>query len=141
MATRKKSNNIKRKLIVEQSKYKPEYCEMLIKHMAQGLSFATFGAVVGCGRTTLYHWCDLYEDFSNAKKEGTERAQRFFEQRLMAKVSGQEIEGIDTKKIDTACLIFALKTRFHKTWGEKQKIEHSGDGLSIHVTYEGKDVE
>lgn len=99
--------------------YRPEYCEMLIKHMAQGFSYETFGAEVGCGRSTLYDWEKDHNDWAAAKKEAMERSQKFFEQRLIAKISGQDIKGVNVKNIDTSCLIFALKTRFHKTYSEK----------------------
>lgn len=113
------------------SKYKPEYCEMLIKHMSQGFSYETFGAKVNCGRTTLYDWESKHPEWKEAKATAMEKAQEFFEQRLIAKLAAQKIEGIDSKLIDTACLIFALKTRFHKTYGEKKEVEHKGDAFSI----------
>lgn len=99
--------------------YKPEYCEMLIKHMGQGFSYETFGADIGCGRQTMYDWEKVHEDWAAAKKEAQERAQKFFEQRLILKISGQQIKGVNSRDIDTSCLIFALKTRFHKTYAEK----------------------
>jgi hypothetical protein len=47
---------------------------------------------------------------------------------LIAKVSGEKVHGIDTKKIDTTAIIFAMKTRFFEDYGNKDKIalEHSG---------------
>lgn len=70
----------------------------------------------------MYDWEKAHDDWRNAKAEATEAAQQFFESRLIAKVSGMEFkdDGFDTKKVDTACLIFALKTRFHKIYGEKK---------------------
>lgn len=108
------------------NKYKKEYCELLIKHMRKGFSYETFGATVGCGRTTLYDWERLHKDWKQAKAKAIEEAQKFFESRLLAKLSGQKLtEGFDIKMVDTACLIFALKTRFHKTYGENKDIDIS----------------
>lgn len=106
--------------------YKKEHCDSLIKHMSQGYSFSTFGAKANVTRTTCYEWVKTYPEFAEAKSIGEQRAQDFIEKRLMAKISGQDLTqlGIDTKKIDTTALIFALKTRFHKDYGERARIEH-----------------
>lgn len=47
--------------------YRPEYCEQLIAHRKQGLSFESFAAVVGVGRNTLYEWEKAHEEFRDAK--------------------------------------------------------------------------
>lgn len=129
---KQKPNTIK----APQDKFKDEYVDMLIKHMSQGMSFMSFGGVVGAGRTTLYDWCDRYPKFKEAKQIGELKSQQWMEQRLMLKISGQEIRGIDTKKIDTTALIFALKTRFHKTYGEKQELTSTGE---IKITIDSDD--
>jgi hypothetical protein len=61
------------------TKYKPEYCQMLIDHMAKGLSFETFAAVVDVDRDTIYHWCELFPAFSDAKLMAKEKCQLFWE--------------------------------------------------------------
>jgi len=125
--------------------YKKEMCEMLVKHMSQGHSFSTFSTIAGVTRTTLYEWVDKYPEFKNAKENGEEAAKRFLEKRLMAKVSGQDLSGIgiDTKKIDTTCLIFALKTRFYKEYGDRQKIDQtveSTNEIKINLDTEDNEV-
>lgn len=51
------------------SKYKPEYCAMLLKHMGtEGLSYESFAATIGVSRDTLYHWESLYPRFSYTKR-------------------------------------------------------------------------
>ena len=116
-------------------KYKPEYCAMLIEHMKKGHSYESFGSVVGCGRSTIYGWEEGHKDWKAAKKEAFERAMYFFEQRLIAKVSGQDIKGVDTKKIDTACLIFALKTRFYQTYSEPKEEKAEQKPIEIKLNY------
>ena len=110
-----KSDTIK----APQCKYRPEYCQMLVNHMKQGLSVATFGAKVDVSRSTVYEWIDTIPEFKEAHEKAKQLAQEFFESRLSAKIAGVTIPGIDTKKIDTTALIFALKTRFHETYGDK----------------------
>jgi len=60
--------------------YLPEYCDLLIEHNKQGLSFESFGAVVGVGRTTLYAWVDSQPDFKDAKERGRAHLINFYEQ-------------------------------------------------------------
>ena len=111
--------------------YKPEYCQMLIDHMKKGLSYQTFGGTIGAGRSTIYDWEKVFPEFKEAKQIALMKAQEFFEQRLIIKISGQDVKGIAKKEIDTACLIFALKTRFHETYGEKQEVTHSVSEIKI----------
>lgn len=119
--------------------YKKEWCDALVKHMGQGHSFSTFSTICGVTRTTMYEWVDTYPEFKDAKINGEESAKKFLEKRLMAKISGQDLKsiGIDTKKIDTACLIFALKTRFYKEYGDRGKVEDSkkDDSQKIGLVY------
>lgn len=110
--------------------YRPEYDELLIKHMSKGMSFASFGGVVNVGRTTLFEWVDRHPTFAEAYKTAKEKAFLFYEKILSAKVSGQDIDGFDPKKSDTACLIFALKTRFRDQYTEAKEINVSG---SLHT--------
>jgi hypothetical protein len=105
------------------SDYKPEYCDKLIQHMSTGHSFESFGAVVGCGRRTLFDWAEKHEEFKEAKKQAEEKALKFFEDRLAGKLAGVEVKGFDPKKVDTTLLIFAMKTRFHKIYGDRLKHE------------------
>ena len=106
--------------------YKRKYCDELIKHMGQGHSFSTFSVVANVTRTALYDWVDKYPEFSDAKQKAEQKAKTFLETRLMAKIAGQDLSksGINVKNIDTACLIFALKTRFYKEYGDKSKVEN-----------------
>ncbi len=52
------------------SKYKPEYCAALIKHMGVDLlSYETFAAIVKVNVDTLYQWEGVHPEFSEAKKQ------------------------------------------------------------------------
>lgn len=61
--------------------YKPEYCEALIRHMAQGFSFESFGAEVGCCEKTLYNWEKTHSEFLQSKRIGTLEGLKWFEAR------------------------------------------------------------
>ena len=134
-----KSDTIKRKG-GRKPLYKEEYCQKLIDHLTQGFTIDTFGGEINVTRKTVYEWFDKYPDFAEAKDIGVAKSQKFYEQRLVAKLSGAtdqlKKQGINTKDIDTSCLIFALKTRFHKTFSEK--VEHKHDG-NINITIDNQD--
>lgn len=100
---------------------------MLVDHMSQGYSFESFGAVADCGRSTLFDWCEKFPSFKEAKLKGYEKGKRLFETILLAKMRGEQVKGMNLKASDTACLIFALKTRYRDTYSEKVDVAQSGD--------------
>jgi len=58
--------------------YKPEYCQMLIDHMASGLSFETFAAIIDTHRGVLYEWANKHQEFGDAKSTGHEKSELFW---------------------------------------------------------------
>lgn len=96
--------------------YKPEYCDMLVTHMEQGLSFESFAGFLKVARSTIYEWLDNNPDFSDAKKDGTERNRWFWE-----KVSVDAL----TQQINPTVLIFNLKNRFPGEWRDKREIDNN----------------
>lgn len=50
--------------------YKPEFCQMLIDHMAEGYSFESFAGKVNTTFKTLYNWEQEHLEFLQAKLEG-----------------------------------------------------------------------
>jgi transposase len=108
--------------------YKKEYCELLIQHMANGYSFESFAHKIGRGRQTLYDWTKSYPEWKEAKQIGESAALYHYEKLKQAKLSGKEgTEEMDARLVDTAVLIFTLKTRFHYVYGEKIRIDAEGE--------------
>lgn len=64
--------------MTQPTKYKPEYCELLIKHMGQGLSFRSFAGEVSCGIRTIYDWCDKYPEFKSAKEIAVAKCELYY---------------------------------------------------------------
>jgi regulator of sigma D len=113
------------------SKYEPEFCQKLIDHMSKGKSFESFGHVAKAGRRTLYDWVERHPEFKEAKEKAEAAALEFFESRLVAGISGQKIPNFDHKMSNSTLLIFALKTRFHKVYGEKKAEVDEDDDLEF----------
>jgi hypothetical protein len=59
--------------------YKPEYCEMLIEHMAEGYSFKSFGGIIGVAESTLHKWKSEHLEFSESINIGSLKSMVFWE--------------------------------------------------------------
>lgn len=99
------------------SSYKPEYCQALIDHMSQGLSFDTFGATIGVSRDVIYKWCNVHEEFFQAKKIAMDKCQLWWEQ--------EGIRSLGFKFYQSAIWIMNMKARFG--WSDKVEVQVSGD--------------
>lgn len=100
-----------KKKVGRPSTYKPEYCEQLIEHMSQGLSFESFAGRINTTKQTLYTWTQQYPDFLDAKKRGEEKSREVWEKMGMKGMwSG--------KKFNPTVWIFNMKNRFG--WRDQQ---------------------
>lgn len=99
--------------------YRPEYCQMLIDHMAEGLSFETFAGVVGVDRDTVFHWVHQHPDFSDAKRKAIMKCQLYWE-KLGIQISKSTTATLNEPgkarkqivKASTGAWIFNMKNRF-----------------------------
>lgn len=121
------------------SKYKPEHCDLLIEHMAQGYSFESFGAVIKVGRNTLYLWAREIPDFREAKEVGEAMALKFFETAIKSASTDQSIDekilqhSFDPKKINVPTMQWFIKNRFHSVYSEKNITVIEGGDKPIQV--------
>ena len=109
-----------------ESKYRPEFCELLIEHMKQGYTLESFGAIAHCCKDTLYQWSETFPEFKAARKMGYTYALKYWEDLQKActlkrstKHKNDKGETITGQVPDKIMVIFALKTRFHAEWGER----------------------
>jgi hypothetical protein len=115
------------------TKYRPEYCDLLIEHMRQGLSFESFAAIVGTHKQTLYNWCDARPEFLDAKKRATELCRLWWEK---AGLGGMYMGGKDNP-FNATVWLFNMKNRFG--WRDKQEIEQKGS-QTVHIQIDGEDA-
>lgn len=102
------------------SKYKPTYCNLLIEHMQEGASIASFAAEIGVARSTINEWADAHPDFSEALKKGKAKCAAWWEKQLRGIATEGGGPGSAT------AVIFGLKNMASEDWREKQEVEHSG---------------
>lgn len=123
------SETIKKEIkILANSKYKPEYCEQLVEYMGKGFSYTTFAVTIepNVNVDTLYEWEKVHPEFADAKRRGYNKGLKFFESLMVSKTMGvvpESLKALGSKGGDLTALIFVLKTRFHREYGEKQQIE------------------
>ena len=98
------------------TKYDPKYCNMLIDHMEEGLSFEAFAGVISVNQDTLHEWAKVQPKFSEAKAIAFSRCRLFWEKK--------GIEGLfsdkDGMKINASLWTINMKNRFG--WRERQDI-------------------
>ena len=108
------------------SKFKPAYSNMLIEHLAEGASIASFAAEIGVARSTINQWAEDQPEFSEALKIGKAKCAAWWEAKLrMIAVAGGG-PGAAT------AVIFGLKNMASDDWRDKQEHELTGkDGGPI----------
>lgn len=84
-------------------RYKVEYCDMLIHHMAHGLSLEAFGGKIRVSRQTLYNWMRNFEEFKEAKAIGDACLQLYFET-----LSNEAMRG-EVESFNATVWIFKMK--------------------------------
>jgi len=103
------------------SKYKPEYDEMLIQHLADGYTFESFLSKLPdvSSDDTLYEWLKVHPTFSDAKKKGVALGRYFWEQ-----VGKEGITGKNTR-VNFTGWIFMMKNRYK--WHDNVQIQNIAD--------------
>ncbi len=100
------------------SKYKPEYCQSLIEHMSEGLSFESYAGLCDCSIDTLYEWAKVQSEFSEAKRIGASKSMLFWE-----RLGLDGARGIHDK-FNASTWIYTMKCRFPRHWSDKQEVNH-----------------
>lgn len=111
------------------SKYKPEYCEMLIKYMAQGYSFEAFAGIVRTTKQTIYTWTEEFPEFLDAKEEGFARSREFWEKQAIDGL--WNIQGEGSRNLNNTAWVFNMKNRFG--WRDKQPDEASDVTVNVNT--------
>jgi hypothetical protein len=98
------------------SQYKPEYCELLIEHMAGNEGIIAFARVVRVHPSTIYGWIREIPEFREAFGIGRGERAHIIEQKLYRAKSGPEV----------AAAIFQAKNVLPEEYREKVEIGRDG---------------
>lgn len=108
------------------SLYNSKYCEALIQHMSQGLSYESFAGTISVSKQTLYDWEKANPEFVDAKEVGLEKSRIFWEslgiQNIINTSESSPNVGSSSKSLNASVWIFNMKNRFG--WRDKQPDEH-----------------
>lgn len=110
--------------------YRPEYCAMLVTHMAEGLSFESFASVIKSSKQPLYDWLKRHPEWAAAKGEGTEASRMLWEKIGINGMLGK------IKGFNATVWIFNMKNRFG--WGDNVFgiMNDEGDDMHFKLSYE-----
>jgi hypothetical protein len=84
-------------------KYKPEYCQMLEDHMAEGFTYESFAGRIRVDYSTLFNWEKQFPEFFQSKKAAAPR-QRFANEERMHKIAQGKI-----RNANVTAQIFIMK--------------------------------
>lgn len=112
------------------SKFREEYCEAVIEHMADGASLTTFAAAIGVSRRTLTVWQGAHPDFADAVDLAKAKALAWWEERARDIAQGNGGPGA------SAIVTFGLKNLGPEDWQDKQQHEHVGNVLHRAMSHE-----
>lgn len=70
------------------SKYKPEYCQLIIEHMEKGYSLESFGAIAEVCKDTLFEWQKVHPEFKEAVDIGYAKSLLWWEKAGMQGMLG-----------------------------------------------------
>ena len=117
------------------TKYKPEYCGLLIEHMATGLSFEAFAGVIEVCEDTLYEWAKVQPEFSEAKKMAFAKNRIFWEKlgvdHILNTESGFGSKMVNKKSLNSTVWIFNMKNRFG--WRDRREVENTNREIQVNV--------
>lgn len=116
----------KKRPVGRPTKYRPEYCDMLIEHMAEGASMTSFAAEIGVSRETISEWGRVHPEFSVAIKNGKAKCAAWWE-----RLGRQGAQGGD---VNPTLVIFGLKNMASDDWRDKQELAHTSPDGSMSPT-------
>jgi len=91
------------------SGYKPEYCELIVKHMGEGNSIISFSFLVDAHVDTIYNWCKKHDEFFSAFKRAKAAEQLWYEK------TGKNAMNGEIANFNSAVYIFHMKNKFQWT--------------------------
>lgn len=111
------------------TKFEEKFCEALIEHMSQGLSFESFAGVIGVDRDTIYEWVKVNPSFSDAKKIATSFCLLFWE-----KIGIAGVWNTKETQLNTGNYVFQMKNRFK--WTDKVELQAGENVRPVMLSYQ-----
>lgn len=115
------------------TKYKPEFCEVVIRVGEQGDTITAMAEACDVHRETLHDWMEAHQEFSAAVKRGLQKAQAWWERKGLEMAVGIEDGGNPTT------YIFNMKNRFKEDWRDKHEVDNN-TSLTVNIASPDADL-
>ena len=110
------------------TKYKQDYCDLIIEALSEGKSIAAFAADIGVARSSVKEWADAYPEFSNALRIAKAKCSAWWENEARKVALAGGAPGQATM------IIFGLKNMSANDWRDKHDVEVTGkDGGPVRI--------
>lgn len=96
------------------SQYRPEYCQLVIDKMAEGISLTAFAGFLRVSTNTIYEWIRAHPDFADAVSRANPSRVLWWELKLMRSRKGAE----------TTAATFALRNAAPTEWKDIRNVQH-----------------
>jgi hypothetical protein len=110
------------------TKYKPEFCDIVIKCGREGMGKAEMAAQLEIAYSNFDIWQHEHPEFQDAVKEAVRQSQAWWERQGRLATFGS-IPGFNATSY-----IFQMKNRFKEDWREKQDVDVTSNGATISLT-------
>ena len=94
------------------TKYKPEYCELVVEYMAKGFSLEAFAGHVDVNSDTVHEWKKVHPDFSDAVTRGVAKCREFWEELGIQGLWNISTGGGVSRSMNSTMWTFNMKNRF-----------------------------
>jgi len=105
------------------SVFKPEYCGMLVEHMAKGFSFDSFAGVIGHHKQALSTWVKSIDKFQEAYQLGKAKSLLFWEAKGIEGIFNESFGGGVSKTLNAPIWRLNMINRFK--WKDRAEEEKS----------------
>jgi hypothetical protein len=96
------------------SEYRPEYCQLVIEKMSEGLSLTAFAGFIRVSKSSVYEWISAHREFSDAVSRARSARLLWWELKLQRSRKGAE----------TQASIFALRNADPTEWRDIRNVQH-----------------
>lgn len=126
-----KSKKVQKNPVGPPTKYRKEYCEMVIEHMAQGFPFESFAGIVGVTKKTLYNWQDEHPEFEEAHQIGLAKNLLYLSKQGKEGLWNTQGEGARNLNFNTWRFMMKNMHQWRDTVPEEQKTEINVSNVPI----------
>lgn len=115
------------------TKYKPEYCDLVIEKMSEGFSQEACAGFIGVATDTLFEWKNVHPEFSDAIREGLAKSRVMWEQMGNSGAMGK------IPNFNAVTWIFNMKNRFK--WTDRNDVTTNDEKLPAYNNLNDEQLE